>query len=103
MQKRSAEQVLLFIDRAGLNGGIDIIRDKGLLQVLDVQLGGAGLERLLLEAVQLRALTDVAGDGNDLAVVVVLLEPRDNDRGIQTARIRQDNLFNLLLHNRTSA
>ena len=54
------------------------------------ELARAGLERLFLQPVQLVALPDVGGDGNDLGIVVVLLQPRNDDRGIQTARNRRE-------------
>ena len=44
-----------------------------------------------------KALADIAGDGDDLAVVVVLLQPRNDDGGIQTARVSQNNFLNIFL------
>ena len=92
----SAEQVLL-IGCARLDGRNDIVINKFLGQILDVQLGSAGLERLLLQTVQLSTLTDVAGNRDDLAAVM-LLEPRDQYRSIQTAGICQNNFVIFLFH-----
>ena len=94
--ERSTEQVLL-IGCARLYGRNDIVVNKFLSQVLDVQLGSAGLERLLFQTVQLGALTDVSGNRDDLATVV-LLEPRDQYRSIQTAGICQNNFVIFLFH-----
>ena len=92
----STEQILL-IGCARLDGRNDIVINKFLGQILDVQLGSAGLERLLLQTVQLSTLTDVAGNRDDLAAVM-LLEPRDQYRSIQTAGICQNNFVIFLFH-----
>src|SRR5699024_7898002 len=60
-----------------------------LFQVQHVQLGSAGLDGLFFQAVQLGALAHVAGNGDDFAVVVVFLQPGDDDGGIQTAGVSQ--------------
>ena len=59
-----AQQVVLILG-VGLQAGPDVVFDVVLLQVEDVQLGRAGLDGLLLQAVQLGALADVAGDSDD--------------------------------------
>ena len=87
-----AQQVVLILG-VGLQAGPDVVFDVVLLQVEDVQLGRAGLDGLLLQAVQLGALADVAGDCDDLAVVVVFLQPGNDDGGIQTTGVRQNYLF----------
>ena len=95
-----AQQVILILG-AELQGGEDVVLHEVLLQVQDVQLGSAGLLGLLFQAVQLGALTHVAGNGDDLTVVVVFLQPGDDDGGIQAARVGQHNLLDvfLFLHN----
>ena len=45
---------------------------------------------------QLFALAHVGRDRDHLAVVVVFLQPRDNNRGIQSSGIRQDHFFDRL-------
>ena len=91
-----AQQVILVLG-VSLQAGPDVVFDIVLLQVQHIQLGGAGLEGLLLQTVQLGALPHIAGNRNDLAVVVVFLQPGNDDGGIQTAGVRQNNLFNILL------
>ena len=61
----------------------------------DVQLAGAGLFSLLLQTVQLIPLAHIGGHGDDLGVVVVLLQPGDDDRSIQSSGISEDDFFDL--------
>ena len=80
--KGGAQQVLVLIHSPGLHRGVDVVLDELLFQIQHVQFGGAGLLGLFLQAVQLGALAHVAGNGDDLAVVVVFLQPGDDDRGV---------------------
>ena len=82
---------------AELQGGEDVVLDEVLLQVEDVQLGSAGSLGLLFQTVQLSTLTHVAGDSDDFAVVVILFQPGNDDGGIQTARVSQNNFLNIFL------
>jgi len=91
-----AQQVVLILC-AELQGGEDVVLDEVLLQVEDVQLGSAGSLGLLFQTVQLSTLTHVAGDSDDFAVVVVLFQPGNDDGGIQTARVSQNNFLNIFL------
>ena len=91
-----AEQVF-FIFGACLQARPDVVLDERLVQILDVQLGRAGRQRLFLQTVQLGALADVAGNGDHLAAVV-FLQPRNDDGCIQTAGIGENDFF-VLFHN----
>ena len=82
---------------AELQGGEDVVLDEVLLQVEDVQLGSAGSLGLLFQTVQLSTLTHVAGDSDDFAVVVILFQPGNDDGGIQTAGVSQNNFLNIFL------
>ena len=64
-------------------------------EILHIQLGRAGLDGLLLQTVQLGPLSHIAGDGNDLGIIIVFLQPGDDDGCIQTAGIGQHNFFYL--------
>ena len=97
-RKRRAEQIFVLIDGACLHGREDIVLDKFLLQIEHIEFGRARLLCLFLQSVQFRSLSDVPGDGNDLAVIVIFLEPRDDDGGIKSARVRKNHLFDLLFH-----
>ena len=89
----SAQQVALFIDRPGLEGREDEIVYKLLLEVFDIEFGGTACFRPLLQPFQLGVLADVAGDADDLAVIVMLLQPRDDDRGIEAAGVGKYDFF----------
>ena len=93
---RGTQQVFL-IDSARLHGGDDEIVDILLGLVEDIELGRAGLERFFLQTLELVVLTDVAGYRDDLAVIVVLFEPRDNDGCVQTARISENDFLDVFL------
>ena len=94
--KGGAQQVLL-IAGAHLQGGPDDVLHHLVGQVGDVQLAGAGLDGLLLQTVQLVALAHIGGHGDDLGIVVVLLQPGDDDGCIQAAGIGQDDLLDVFL------
>ena len=51
---------------------------------------------LFLQPFQLIPLPNVSGNGDDLGVVVILLQPGNDDRGIQAAGIGQYDLFDFL-------
>jgi len=89
-----AEKIALVIG-SRFKAGPYIFFDIFLLKVEYVKLGSAGLDGLFFKTVKLGTLSNVAGNGNYFAVIVVLFEPRDDDRGIKTARIRKNNLFDL--------
>ncbi len=94
-RKGGAEQILVLIDGARLERREHKVVDKFALEILDVELRRAGLDGFLLEAVQLLALPDIGGDRYDFTVVVVLLEPRNDDRGVKAARVGENHFFNL--------
>jgi len=83
--KGSTEHISVLIDSASLNCGDNIVLDELFLEVLDIKLGSACLDSLLLETVELGALSYVTGNSDNFAVIVVFLEPRDDDRSIETA------------------
>ena len=87
-----AQQIVLILGPHH-HGGDDHVVHHLVGEVLHIQLGGAGLDGLLLQAVQLGALAHVAGHGDDLRVAVVLLQPGDDDGCIQAAGIGQHYFF----------
>ena len=92
----SAQEIVLVL-RPHHHGGDDHVVHHFVNQVLDVQLRCAGLDGLLLQTLQLVALAHVCGDGDDLGVVVVLLQPGNDDGRIQAAGIGQHDFFDLFL------
>ena len=100
-RKRGAEQIL-FVFCVHHDGRDDNLVAHLVGEIGDNQLARAGLDGLFLETVQLVALTDISRDGDDLGIVIMLLQPGDNDRSIQTARIGQNDFFDLaLIHVKT--
>ena len=87
-----AQQVGAFVDGACLQGRIDVLFDELFPQILDDALGGAGGDGFLLDPFQIvTLLTDVGDEGDDLRIVV-LLQPGNDGRGIQSARVSQYDL-----------
>ena len=96
-RKARAQQVFLLIHRAHLQRGPDVIGHKLFAHVDDIELFRAGLLGLLMQGFQLFALAHVHRDGNHV-VIVIFLQPRDDDGRIQTAAIREHHFF--LRHDR---
>ena len=90
-----AQQVILILG-VSLQAGPDVVFHIILLQVQNIQLGSACLESLLLQTVQFGALADIAGNGNDFAVVIVFFQPGNDDGSIQTAGVCQNDFFDVL-------
>ncbi len=91
------QQVLTFVHRAGLHEGPEIFSYEFASQVFDVALGCAGPESLFLQSLKLFFLADVADDGDDFTTIV-FFEPGNDNRRVQTARVRQNDLLHLLIH-----
>ena len=73
-----AEQVFL-INGARLHGWNNVFIHILVGQIFYIQFGCAGFESLFFQAFQLVGLADVSGDGNHFAVVVIFLQPRNDD------------------------
>jgi hypothetical protein len=85
-----AQQVLPIVDRAGAEGGENEIAHELFAQIFHEAFLGAGRQGFLAHAAQLfSTLSDVCRDAND-ARVVVLTQPRNDDRGVEAARIGQN-------------
>ncbi len=90
----STQQVLAFINGVGAEHRENKVAHKFFTQVVDVdfldtQRFGLGTGRL-----DLLALTQVSGEGNDFALVLVL-QPLEDYRGIQATGIGQNHLFDI--------
>ena len=84
-----AEVILAFVDRVGAQHRVDVVAGKLLDQVHRVVGAGTGLFGLIGQTIQLFFLADIGGKGDDLSVVVIF-EPADQDRGVEAARIGED-------------
>ena len=83
-----AQQILALVDRARLERRPNEVLDELLAQVFDIQLFRAALFRLLVEGLEFLALPDVARNADHIAVII-FLQPRHDNRGIQTTGISQ--------------
>src|SRR5262249_39016885 len=89
---RGPEEILAAVDRAGAERRVDERLHKLFAKVLDVALVGTGSERLRPDVRELLgALADVTGDADDTASRIVLLEPWNDDRGVESAGIGEAN------------
>ena len=95
-RERGAEQIF-FIFCVHHDGRDDDLITHFVREISDNQLACAGLDGLFLQAVEFVALSDVGCDGNDLRIIIMLLQPRDNNRGVEAARIGQNDFFDLAL------
>lgn len=58
--KRGAEKIVALVYGAGFQCREDVVLNELLFKILNIELGSAGLESLLLESVELRALATSA-------------------------------------------
>ena len=97
-----AQQIVL-IDCPSLHAGDDIVIHIFIRQIQHIELGSPRLQCLLLQALQLIRLAHIACHGDDLAVVVVFLQPGDDHRSVQTAGICKNHfLYISFIHNYSS-
>ena len=98
--KRSTQQIFL-VFCARLHGGDYVFVYEFVRQVLYVQLGRARLQSLFFQALQLVRLSYVSAHRDNFAVIVIFLQPRNDDRSVQTARIGKYYFFDVfLIHNK---
>ncbi len=84
-----AEEVAALVNRASLDHGENVIGGEVFLEVADEALGGAGAEGLGFEAVEFVALADIGAVGDDFRVVFCF-QPEQEDGGIKTSRVGDD-------------
>ena len=97
---KGSTQQILFIFGTHLQRGHDDVVAHLIDQIGHDQLRSASLEGLLFQALQLIGLANVAGDGDDLRVVIILFQPGDDDGSIQAAGICKYNFFDLIFVHR---
>ena len=93
---RGAEEIDAFIERVRAEHREDIVTNEFLAEVLDEDLADA--QHLGLGACRFDFLTlaDIGGEGDDLRVVAVL-EPAQDDRGVEPAGIGKHDFFDVFL------
>ena len=99
----SAQQILALIDGIRLQGRPDIIHQEFLGQIVDIDLGSPGFQGFLPHRLQLVPLAYIYAGCNDLAAVIILLQPGNDNGGIKPAGISQHDFLNInLCHNKAS-
>ena len=95
---RGAEQVLALVERVGAEHREHEIAHEFFAEIVDEDLLHAHHLGLLARRLQLFALADVGGEGHHLALVGVL-QPTEDDRGVEAAGIGQNDLLDAAAHN----
>ena len=90
--ERSSEQILVLVDCARLERRKYVTGEKFLAQVFDDHLAGAGVIGLLHDCFDVIFLPDIADHGNDV-VVVILFQPRNDDGGIESTGIGENDFL----------
>src|SRR6266545_710084 len=94
---RSSEKILAFVDRVRAEHGKHEIARELLAQVVDENSLDAELTRFFARRRELLALSYAGGEGHHLATVGVL-QPLEDHRCVQAARIREDDFFDFARH-----
>jgi hypothetical protein len=87
-----AEEVLAFIDGSGLEHGEDEVAGEFFAEVADDAFAGTGGEGFFFEAVELFFLADIGAVGDDFGVIG-LLEPLEENGGVETTGIGEDDFL----------
>ncbi len=96
-RKGRSEQVFSFIDGARAQRRKHKLADEFVPQIFDDAFGGAGPDSLFLQPGQFGSLPDVGGKGDDLRPVIVF-QPGNDDRGVQTSAIGQNHFVRFCAH-----
>src|SRR5262249_47772313 len=96
---RRAEQILPLVNRIRPEHWKHIIADELFAQILDEDVFrlDAEQQRLLPRRLEFLALTEIGGEGDDLATVSGL-QPFQDDRRVKPARIGEHHLLHVLAH-----
>src|ERR1700722_18700074 len=95
---RGAKQILTLVLRVGAEHREDIVAYEFLAHVLDEDVLGLDAEQLSLFArgLELLALAEIGGEGDDLRAIFSL-QPLEDDRRVEPARIGEDDALDLRL------
>jgi hypothetical protein len=78
-------KIFVFVHRSSAQRGPDVTGDEFLAQIFDVSGTCARRQRLFSRRFQIFLLAEVANHGDHFAARIGLLEPGNNDGGIQTS------------------
>ena len=95
---RAGTQQVFFVDGAGFHGGDNKVIHIFIHEIQHIQLGSAGLQGFLFQSLEFVSLSDIAGDGDDFRIVVVFLEPGDDDGCIQSAGVGEYDFLVIGVH-----
>ena len=98
---RGAEQVLALIERVGAEHREHEVAHELLAHIDDADVLDAEHLGLLARRLELLALAEVGGEGDDLGLIV-LLQPLQHDRGVEAAGIGEDDLLDVFAHLRAA-
>ena len=90
--KRRTEHIV-FVQRPCLYAGEHIVGKKIFCDIFNVDFGSSGFQGFFFQSVQFVRLTDVGGNRNDFGIVVIFLQPRNDNGSIKTAGICQNYFF----------
>src|SRR5579864_3589555 len=91
-RQRRAQQILVLIDRSGLQSREDIASQKLFPQILDDHFACASLVGLINDRFNVVSLTDVAHHGDDV-VGIVFFEPWNDDGSIESTGISKNDFL----------
>jgi hypothetical protein len=96
---RGAEQILPLIHRVGAEHRKHVVADEFLAHILDEDIFrlDAEQQRFLARRLELLTLAEIGGEGDDLRAIG-LLQPFQDDRSIEAARIGEHHLLDVLAH-----
>src|SRR3954452_14934721 len=100
--ERSPQQILVLINRARFEGREDVSRQELLAQVLDNDLAGPGLIRLIDDRLDVIALSHIADHG-DHVVGIVFLQPWNDDRSVESTGVSKNHFFRHVRSSRAGA
>ena len=84
-RERCAQKIFMFVHGSGAQRGPDVTGDEFLAQIFDVGGAGAGGQSFFSRRFQIFLLAEVADHGDHFAAGIGLLEPGNNDGGVQTS------------------
>ena len=89
-----SQKINPFIYGIGPQGGKDKVTGEFLCKIVNVDLGGPGVDGLFPESVQFLLLSYIGGE-TDYFTYICFQKPAHYNRCVQTARIGKNNLFHL--------
>ena len=91
-RQRRTQQILVLVYRSGPQRRENIVSKEFLAQINHCDLRRASLARLLHHLINVIALANVGDHGDDFTIVV-FFQPGNNDGGVQSSGICQDNFL----------